>query len=87
MVWPRPQVLWFSKDNPTEHKKRKKKKKVDRRRGGKAISKSGQEWTLPAQQGQLKPGHFVFFLFLFSFCCFIQFNTAAQCFIRVRDAC
>ena len=27
---------------------------VDRRRGGKTISKSGQEWTLPAQLGQLK---------------------------------
>ena len=27
-----------------------------RRRGGKTISKSGQEWTLPAQLGQLKTG-------------------------------
>ena len=27
------------------------------RRGGKTISKSGQEWTLPAQLGQLKTGH------------------------------
>ena len=26
------------------------------RRGGKTISKSGQEWTLPAQLGQLKTG-------------------------------
>ena len=36
--------------------KGKRKKKTDRRRGGKAISKSGQEWTLPAQLGQLKTG-------------------------------
>ena len=27
---------------------------ADRRRGGKKISKNGQEWTLPAQLGQLK---------------------------------
>ena len=27
-----------------------------KRRGGKTISKSGQEWTLPAQLGQLKTG-------------------------------
>ena len=36
--------------------KGKRKKKADRRRGGKTISKSGQEWTLPAQLGQLKTG-------------------------------
>ena len=36
--------------------KGKRKKKADRRRGGKTISKSGQEWTLPAQIGQLKTG-------------------------------
>ena len=36
--------------------KRKKEKEADRRRGGKTISKSGQEWTLPAQLGQLKTG-------------------------------
>ena len=30
-----------------------KEKKADRRRGGKTISKSGQEWTLPAQLRQL----------------------------------
>ena len=34
----------------------KGKRKADRRRGGKTISKSGQEWTLPAQLGQLKTG-------------------------------
>ena len=28
----------------------------DQRRGGKTISKSGQEWTLAAQLGQLKTG-------------------------------
>ena len=33
-----------------------KGKEVDRRRGGKTISKSGLEWTLPAQLGQLKTG-------------------------------
>ena len=33
---------------------KEKEKEVDRRRGGKTISKSGQEWTLPAQLGQLK---------------------------------
>ena len=38
--------------HPTGHSERKKK--ADRRRGGKTISKSGQEWTLPAQLGQLK---------------------------------
>ena len=34
----------------------KKKKEADRKRGGKTISKSGKEWTLPAQQGRLKTG-------------------------------
>ena len=34
----------------------KGKRKRGRRRGGKTISKSGQEWTLPAQLGQLKTG-------------------------------
>ena len=41
--------------NPTGHSERKKKE-ADRRRVGKTISKSGQEWTLPAQLGQLKTG-------------------------------
>ena len=49
-------VFWFSKDNPAGHSERKKKKEADRRRGGKTISKSGQEWILPAQLGQLKTG-------------------------------
>ena len=56
MVWPCLTVFWFSKDNPTEHSESKKKKEADRRRDGKTISKSGQEWTLPAQLGQLKTG-------------------------------
>ena len=56
MVWPCLKVFWFSKDNPTGHSERKKKKEADRRGGGKTISKSGQEWTLPAQLGQLKTG-------------------------------
>ena len=55
MVWPRLKVFCFSKDNPTGHSERKKEE-ADRRRGGKTISKSGQEWTLPAQLGQLKTG-------------------------------
>ena len=33
-----------------------KKTEADRRRGGKTISKSGKEWTLPAQLGRLKTG-------------------------------
>ena len=37
-------------------KKRKKEKDADRRRNGKTISKSGQEWTLLAQVWQLKTG-------------------------------
>ena len=59
MIWPCLKVFWFSKDNPTGHSERKKKKEADRRnrrRGGKTISKSGQEWTLPTQLGQLKTG-------------------------------
>ena len=33
-----------------------KKKEAERRRGGKTISKNGQEWTLSAQLGRLKTG-------------------------------
>ena len=33
-----------------------KGEEADRRRGGKTLSKCGQEWTLPAQLGQLKTG-------------------------------
>ena len=33
-----------------------KEKEVDKRRDGRTISKSGQEWTLPAQLGRLKTG-------------------------------
>ena len=36
--------------------KGQRKKEADRRRDGKTISKSGQEWTLPAQLGQLRTG-------------------------------
>ena len=35
---------------------RQTEKEADRRRDGKTISKGGQEWTLPAQVGQLKTG-------------------------------
>ena len=44
MVWP---ILKRSKG---------KKEEVDRRRGEKTLLKSGEEWTLPAQLGQLKTG-------------------------------
>ena len=37
-------------------KTKEKEKEADRRRGGKTISKSGQERTLSAQLGQLKTG-------------------------------
>ena len=35
---------------------KEKEKEADRRRYGKILSKSGQEWTLPAQLGRLKTG-------------------------------
>ena len=49
-------VFWLSKEDPTGHREREiiKEEEVDRIRGGKRILKSGQEWTLPAQLGQLK---------------------------------
>ena len=50
-------VIWFSKDNPTGHSERNPHGIVKgKRRVGKTISKSGQEWTLPAQLGRLKTG-------------------------------
>ena len=55
MVWPRSKVFWLSKDNPTRHSERKKKKRqTDEEVGRLLISKSGQEWNLLAQLGQLK---------------------------------
>ena len=54
MVWPCHKVFWLSKDSPTGHSERKKKKRQTEEE--KTISKSGQEWTLPAQLGQLKTG-------------------------------
>ena len=56
MVLPCLKVFWFSKDNPTGHSERKQKKRQTEEEGGKTISKNGQEWTLPAQLGQLKTG-------------------------------
>ena len=50
MVRPRLKVFCFNKDNLTGNSE-----KTDRK-GGKTISKCGQEWTLPAQLGQLKTG-------------------------------
>ena len=48
-----------NKDNPTGHSERKRKKRqTEEEVGGKTISKSGQEWTLPAQLGQLKTGQY-----------------------------
>ena len=54
MVRPRLKVFWFSKDNHTGHSE--KEEKADRERSGKTISKNEQEWTLPAQLGQLETG-------------------------------
>ena len=55
IVWLGFKVFWLSKDNSTGHSERTKKE-ADRRRGGKTILKSEQEWTLPAQLGRLKTG-------------------------------
>ena len=49
MVWARFKLFWFSKDNPTGQSERTKEKEAGSRRGGKTISKRGQERTLPAQ--------------------------------------
>ena len=46
----------FTQDHRTTRPPPEKEKEADRRRGGKTISKSGQEWTWPAQLGQLKTG-------------------------------
>ena len=45
VVWPSLIVSWFGKDDPTGRSEK-------RRSGG----KTGQEWTFPAQLGQLKTG-------------------------------
>ena len=55
VVLSRLKVFWFSKDNLT-HKEKGKEEEVARRRDGKTILKGRQEWTLPAQLGQLKTG-------------------------------
>ena len=39
VAWPRLKVFWLSKDAPVGHRERE-----NRRRGGKTIIKSGQEW-------------------------------------------
>ena len=52
-------VFWFSRDDPTGHKRKNKKRETEEEGGGgrgKTILKSGREWTLPAQLGQLKTG-------------------------------
>ena len=53
MVWSRFKVFWFSNDNPAGHSGWKKKKRHTEITGGKTMSKSGQEWALPAQLGRL----------------------------------
>ena len=58
MVWPCLKVFWFSKDNSKGGGggEWKKEENVNRRRGEKTISKSGQGWNLSAQLGQMKTG-------------------------------
>ena len=59
MVWPCFKVFWSSKDNPTGHSERKKKKRQTEEEVGRQyqrVDRNGQEWTLPAQLGQLKTG-------------------------------
>ena len=56
MVWSCFKVFWFSKGNHTGHSERTKEKRQTEEDVGKTISKSGQEWTLPAQLGRLKTG-------------------------------
>ena len=56
MVWPCLKVFWFGGDGPTGHSERGKEKEADGGGGGRAVSEGGQEWTLPAQLGQLKTG-------------------------------
>ena len=55
VVLSRLKVYWFNKNNLT-HKEKGKEEEVAGRRDGKTILKSRQEWTLPAQLGQLKTG-------------------------------
>ena len=56
MIWPCLKVFWFSIDNPTGHSKRKKKRRQTEEEVERKYIKSGPEWTLPAQLGQLKTG-------------------------------
>ena len=49
MVWPCFKVFWFSKDDSAGYSERKKRQTEEE-------VGSGQEWTLPAQRGQLKTG-------------------------------
>ena len=57
MVWPCHKVFRLSKDNSDRQSSKEKIEKVHRRRGGNAILRGGQGWTLLAQLGQLKTGH------------------------------
>ena len=56
LVWLHIKVIWLSKDNGTGPCERKKEEREHRRRGGKAILRSGQGWSLLAELGQLKTG-------------------------------
>ena len=55
MIWPCFRVFWFSKDNRTGLSERKKKTRQTDKEVGRQYQ-SGQEWTLPAELGQLKTG-------------------------------
>ena len=54
VVWSGLKVFWFRQFCRAQWKL--KEEEVDRKRGVKTILKSGQEWSLPAQLGQLKTG-------------------------------
>ena len=56
MVKPRLKVFWLSKDDPTWHSQLKERELELDRRGCMTILKNGQEWTSPAQLGQLEIG-------------------------------
>ena len=55
MIWPRFKIFCLAK-TILQGTVKEKREEADRRRGGKTISKSGQEFTLPDQLGWLKSG-------------------------------
>ena len=52
-VWPGLKVFLFSKNDPTGHSRKERDEKADRRRGGKTILKSEQEWTRVADKVEM----------------------------------